>query len=258
MAEPIVEVKDLVVKYNGNIVLDHVSLRVLRGDVLGIVGPNGGGKTTLLNAILGNVDVSSGSVRLFGQEQRKFKDYQRIGYVAQHAIQFDPLFPATVEEIVRLGCITRKRLGRRLSREDKRAARQAMEVVGIEDIRGKKISDLSGGQKQRIFIAKALVRNPELLILDEATSGLDVCIQDRFVGLLHTLKEERDITVITVSHDLSSIMCQSNKLAVVNRNLFYTDVNAATDPTNLLREAYGQHFTFVFHHDRNECITHIE
>lgn len=256
MSEKIVEVSDVVVKYGGNTVLDRVSLDVLRKDFLGIVGPNGGGKTTLLNAILGNVKISSGHIKLFGTELNHFKDFNKIGYVSQHAIQFDPLFPATVEEIVRLGCLSRKRLGRRLTAENKKEVTAAMELVGIMDIRKKKISELSGGQKQRIFIAKALVRKPELLILDEATSGLDVSIQDRFVHLLSQLKEEQGVTVITVSHDLSGVMCQANKLAIINKRLEFTEIEEGSDPTDALRDAYGEHFTFVFHHLRDTCIGH--
>ncbi|HVO77910.1 MAG TPA: metal ABC transporter ATP-binding protein [Methanomassiliicoccales archaeon] len=254
MADKIVEVRDVSVQYNGVTVLDHVTFDVEKGDVLGIVGPNGGGKTTLLNAILGNVKLTSGSVRLFGVEQDVFRDFQRIGFVAQHAIQFDPLFPATVEEIVGLGCLSRQKMGRRLNKADREAATRAMETVGIEAIRKKRISELSGGQKQRIFLAKALVRDPDLLILDEATSGLDITIRDRFVELLKDLKKERGMTVISVSHDLSSIMCQANKLAVVNRRLEMTDVTEGVDATNALRQAYGEHFTFVFHNEREECV----
>jgi zinc transport system ATP-binding protein len=161
-----------------------------------------------------------------------------------------------VEEIVRLGCLSRKKLGRRLTAEDKKEVEKAMELVGITDVRRRKISDLSGGQKQRIFIAKALVRKPELLILDEATSGLDVSIQDRFVNLLNQLKEEKDVTVITVSHDLSSVMCQANKLAIINKRLEFTEIEEGTDPTKALRDAYGEHFTFVFHNLRDSCIGH--
>lgn len=254
MSEKVIEARDVVVKYNGVPVLDHVSLDVMKGDFLGIVGPNGGGKTTLLNAILGNVKLASGEVRLFGTELSKFKDFQRIGYVAQHAIQFDPLFPATVEEIVRLGCVSRGRLGRPLRAEDRRAVDEAMELVGIGDIRGRKISELSGGQKQRIFIAKALVKRPELLVLDEATSGLDISIQDRFVSLLKRLSAETGVTIVTVSHDLSGVMCQANKLAVVNRRLELTEIVPGMDPTKALREAYGEHFTFVFHNERDNCL----
>jgi zinc transport system ATP-binding protein len=256
VVEKIVEAVNVRVQFGANTVLDNVSLEVVRGDVLGIVGPNGGGKTTLLNALLGNVGLSAGRIWLFGTELQKFRDYHRVGYVAQHAIQFDPLFPATVEEIVSLGCISRKKLGRRLSGADKVAVGRAMESVGIYSIRKRKISELSGGQKQRIFLAKALVRNPELLILDEATSGLDIAIQDRFVALLRDLTRERGVTVISVSHDISSVMCQANKLAVVNRKLEMTEINEGMDPTKALRRAYGEHFTFVFHNEREGCIMH--
>jgi zinc transport system ATP-binding protein len=254
MSEKVIEATDIVVRYNGVTVLDHVSLDVMKGDFLGIVGPNGGGKTTLLNALLGNVKLTSGEVKLFGTELSKFKDLQKVGYVAQHAIQFDPLFPATVEEIVRLGCVSRNRLGRRVGVADRKAVEEAMELVGIRDIRSKKISELSGGQKQRIFIAKALVKRPELLMLDEATSGLDISIQDRFVSLLKRLSEETGVTIVTVSHDLSGVMCQANKLAVVNRRLELTEIVAGMDPTTALRDAYGEHFTFVFHNERDNCL----
>jgi ABC-type Mn2+/Zn2+ transport system ATPase subunit len=106
-------------------------------------------------------------------------------------------------------------------------------------------------------VAKALVRDPELLIFDEATSGLDVSIQDRFVNLLKSLRKERGVTIITVSHDLSSVMCQANKLAVVNRKLELTEIYEGTDPTKALRDAYGEHFTFVFHNEREGCVAHM-
>jgi zinc transport system ATP-binding protein len=255
MIENIIEIKNVTVNINGMMILEDVSFDVSRGDVVGIVGPNGGGKTTLLNTMLGIVKPSSGTVRLFGHSIDGFRDYNRIGYVAQHAIQFDPIFPATVEEIVSLGTISRKSLGKRISKENKQAVRNAMELVDIESIKDKKISDLSGGQKQRVFIAKALVRSPELLILDEATSGLDICIQDRFITLLRKLRKDRDITVLTVSHDLSGVMCQANRLVVINRTLQSMPITPTTDPTHLLRNAYGEHFTFVVHHDAKECET---
>jgi len=128
-----------------------------------------------------------------------------------------------------------------------------MELVGIEELRDRQIGRLSGGQKQRIFVAKALVRRPELLILDEATTGLDVCIQDRFAEVIKRLRREMDVTVITVSHDLSSVMCQADRLAVVNRRIFQTPITDGMDPSALLRQAYGEHFTFLLHHQGDQC-----
>jgi zinc transport system ATP-binding protein len=250
---PIVKVEGVSVRYNQLSVLEDVSLTVRQGDVVGIVGPNGGGKTTLINAILGNVPLASGRVELFGTELRKFRDFQFIGYVSQNATQFDPIFPATVEEIVALGCINRKNLGRRLTKSDREDVDRAIHLTGLERVAERRISDLSGGQKQRIFIAKALVRKPKLLLLDEATAGLDICIEDQFIRLVSKLTKEEGMTVMTVSHDLSGVMCQANKLAVVNRKLYFADITAGMDPTPILREAYGHHFTFIFHHDKDTC-----
>lgn len=253
MTDSIVDVEHVSVKYGSNVVLEDVTMKVEKGDVVGIVGPNGGGKTTLLNAILGNIPVTHGTISLFGQDVHDFKSFERIGYVAQSAIQFDPIFPATVEEIVSLGCIRRSRLGHRLTKDDKKAVQDAIQLVGLEPYKKRKISQLSGGQKQRIFIAKALVKGPDLLVLDEATTGLDVCIQDKFVRMIRDLRKERDITLLTVSHDLSGVLCQANKLAVVNRKVYFENIVEGEDPTTVLRQAYGPHFTFMFHHDHHDC-----
>lgn len=247
----VLKVEGLCVNYGQLKVLEDVSFEVFRGDVVGIVGPNGGGKTTLLNAILGNVPIRAGSVRLFGQELGRFHDFQYIGYVAQNAVQFDPIFPATVREIVSLGCITRQKLGRQLTKDDWAEVDRAIELVGLKQVADRKISQLSGGQKQRIFIAKALVRRPKLLILDEGTAGLDICIEDQFIRLLHNLRKFEDMTILTVSHDISGVVRQANKLAVVNRKVYFSEIKPDVDPTPLLQEAYGHHFTFIFHHDQH-------
>jgi zinc transport system ATP-binding protein len=247
MTEAIFELKGVGARYNELRALEDVSFRIDKGDVVGVVGPNGGGKTTLLNVMLGNLPASTGTVKVLGQDIRDFKEWHRIGYVAQHAIQFDPIFPATVEEIVSLGCLSRKHLGHRLSASDKEEVKHALELVDLLPLRNRRIGHLSGGQKQRIFIAKALVKRPEVLILDEATAGLDICIQDRFIDLIRRMKVEQDITVITVSHDLSGVLCQANKLAVVNKKVYWQAIDEKTDPAIALRQAYGQHFTFVFH-----------
>jgi len=245
--DAIFELKNVGAKYNQLQALEAVSFHIGKGDVVGVVGPNGGGKTTLLNVMLGNLSASSGSVKVFGVDIKDFREWHRIGYVAQHAIQFDPIFPATVEEIVSLGCLSRKHLGHRLSKDDKDAVKRALDLVDLYPLRHRRIGQLSGGQKQRIFIAKALVKRPEVLILDEATAGLDICIQDRFIELIRRMKVEQDITVVTVSHDLSGVLCQANKLAVVNKKVYWQEIKEGINPEIALRQAYGEHFTFVFH-----------
>jgi zinc transport system ATP-binding protein len=249
----VIEVDGITVHYGEMVALEDVSLKVKRGDVVGVVGPNGGGKSTLLKAIIGSVPLSSGNVRLFGEDLGSFNGFDRIGYVSQNAIQFDPIFPATVREIVSLGCMQRARIGHRMSKEEKEAVERAMDLVDLLPYADRQINHLSGGQKQRIFLAKALVRRPEVILLDEATAGLDICIQDRFIQLINKLRAESDVTVMTVSHDLSGVLCQANRLAVVNRKLYYQDVGAGKDPNKALREAYGEHFTFMYHHDHSDC-----
>lgn len=251
--EAVIEVERVTVRYGDMVALDDVSLTVAKGDVVGVVGPNGGGKSTLLKAIIGSVPLVSGKVRIFGEDLARFKGFDRIGYVSQNAIQFDPIFPATVREIVTLGCMQRARLGRRVSKEERAAVEHSMDLVGLLPFADRQISHLSGGQKQRIFLAKALVRKPELILLDEATAGLDICIQDRFIQLINKLRKETEVTVMTVSHDLSGVLCQANRLAVVNRKLYYQDIGTGKDPNQALRDAYGEHFTFMYHHDHDAC-----
>ena len=253
MSSPVIEVEGVTVRYGDMMALDDVSLKVDKGDVVGVVGPNGGGKSTLLKAIIGSVPLSAGKVKLFGEDLARFKGFDRIGYVSQNAIQFDPIFPATVREIVTLGCMQRARLGRRVSKEEKAAVEHSMELVGLLPFADRQISHLSGGQKQRIFLAKALVRKPEIILLDEATAGLDICIQDTFIQLINRLRKETEVTVMTVSHDLSGVLCQANRLAVVNRKLYYQEIGTGKDPNKALRDAYGEHFTFMYHHNHSTC-----
>ncbi len=251
MATPVLEVKNLTVELNNLTILEDVSFQVERGDILGIVGPNGGGKTTLLRAILGLVPIKKGEIRLFGVERSRFHDYQKIAFVAQNATQFDPIFPATVKEIVSLGCLSRSKMGKPLTREDHHRVQEAIELVDLKGLENRRISDLSGGQRQRVLIARAMVKEPELLILDEAATGLDIQIHEKFLQMLKKIHQESGITILLVSHDLSAVFCQANKVACINKKLHFSQVNENIDPTRILRTVYGEHFTFLFHQE--EC-----
>lgn len=234
-----------------DVVIHDASFTINQGDYVGIVGPNGGGKTTLLLAIFGSLPIKNGSIRLFSQKIQTFTDWHRIAYVPQGAIYFDTNFPLTVTELVGLGRITRGKIGRPLKKTDWTAVNECLDLMGISDIGKKRIGSLSGGQKQRMFIAKALVRNPEILILDEPVAGIDATGLENFYKLLSDLNLKKNLTILIVSHDLSSVFCRMTKLLCVNRKVYMSNITREIDPNIVLKKVYGEHFHFVFHD--HEC-----
>lgn len=200
-------------RYNSDLVLENISFKADRGDLLGIIGPNGAGKTTLFSLILGLLEGYQGKITLFNEDIRNNrKALKRIGYIPQKK-NINQGFPATVEEIVSLGVQGRK--------TNKDVIISALKIVGLLEQKDKRIGELSGGQQQRVLIAKALVNEPELLILDEPTTGIDLETQDRFYTLLRKLNSERNITIILASHDLDAINRLANKVACVNRKMSF-------------------------------------
>jgi zinc transport system ATP-binding protein len=200
-------------RYNSDLVLENISFKADQGDLLGIIGPNGAGKTTLFSLILGLLEGYQGKITLFNEDIRNNrKALKRIGYIPQKK-NINQGFPATVEEIVSLGVLGRK--------TNKDVIISALKIVGLLEQKDKRIGELSGGQQQRVLIAKALVNEPELLILDEPTTGIDLETQDRFYTLLRELNSERNITIILASHDLDAINRLANKVACVNRKMSF-------------------------------------
>lgn len=246
-AKPVLEVKDLSVLRTNEPVIENVTFTIDRGDFVGIVGPNGGGKTTLLHAILGILPRDKGTIRLFGTDIGSFSRWGRVAYVSQTAINFDAQFPLSVRELVGLGRVKRENLGRKLKREDWEKVDETLEFMGISDISGKRIGQLSGGQKQRVFVAKALVRDPEILFLDEPVTGVDADTVEKFYKKLSDLNSKKGITVLTVSHDLNAVFCRMSKLLCVNREVHVSDITEDIEHEEVLRKAYGGHFRFVFH-----------
>ncbi|MFA7009394.1 MAG: metal ABC transporter ATP-binding protein, partial [Elusimicrobiales bacterium] len=163
----ILSVKNMSLRYDAEEVLRDVSFTVQKGDYIGLAGPNGAGKTTLIKAILGLTDKYTGAVELFGREMRGFDSWDRVGYLPQRVNAFNPLFPATVKEVVGLGLLSKKRFPKRFTKDDAARIREALELMGIADLGEKLVGELSGGQQQRVFLARALAPDPELLILDE-------------------------------------------------------------------------------------------
>ena len=175
---PVLEVSDLYVSRSKSVVIKDTSFTINRGDYVGIVGPNGGGKTTLLLAILNIIPRDQGKILLFGQEIESFSSWEKVAFVSQDAVNFDSHFPLTVKELVALGRVNRRNLGRNLKSEDWDSVDEVLEFMGITEIAEKRIGQLSGGQKQRVFVAKALVRNPEIILLDEPIVGVDAKTQE--------------------------------------------------------------------------------
>lgn len=199
--QPVVSLEDVSFKYEQRAVIDGLNFQIVQRDFVGLIGSNGAGKTTLLRMIVGLLQPDRGAIRLFGTPIRQFRDWERIGYVPQKNA-FNPLFPATVREVVLSGLYGRKKLFRRMSKEDHIKADDALHALRIEELADRRIGQLSGGQQQRVFLARALVNNPELLILDEPTVGIDTETQESFFHMIRHMHQRHNITFLMVSHDI--------------------------------------------------------
>jgi len=219
MPQPVVEFKDVAFSYNGTPALERVTATINRGDYVGLIGPNGAGKTTLVKILLGLLTPNNGSIKLFGQPLAQFQNWHKIGYVPQKATAFDPQFPATVREVVAMGRFALAGVGRHLGSADRERIRQTLRMVGLEELEDRPIGELSGGQQQKAFIARALVSDPELLILDEPTTGVDAKSQHEFYHFLHGLNSEHHLTLILISHDTDTVSGHVSKLLCLNRSV---------------------------------------
>jgi len=217
---PFVELDGVGFSYGEVRVLDGIDLTVEPGDFLGIIGPNGSGKTTLLRVMLGLLEPTEGSVRLFGQSPGAFREWRRLGYVPQRAA-LDPSLPVTVGEVVATGLVASLGLFQRSGNTERARVREALARVGMEAHARTRIGALSTGQQQRVLIARALVSDPELIILDEPTGGVDPEAQTSFYALLQHLNREREVTLILVSHDIGVVAKEVTKLACLNRRLIF-------------------------------------
>ena len=217
---PFLEVEDVGMSYGEVSVLEGINLTVEPGDFLGIIGPNGSGKTTLLRIMLGLLAPTAGRVRLFGKDPAMFREWSRLGYVPQKAT-LDPALPATVHEVVASGLRPMRGLFGRARASDRRRIGDVLAHLGMGAHAGARIGTLSPGQQQRVLIARALVSDPELLILDEPTGGVDPEAQTSFYALLHHLNREREVTLILVSHDIGVVAKEVTKLACLNRRLVF-------------------------------------
>jgi zinc transport system ATP-binding protein len=237
---PVIELDSVSFSFGAAPVVVDVDLEVQAGEFLGLVGPNAGGKSTLLRLILGLLEPQSGRIRVLGREPRQVSRF--LGYVPQHP-RFSRDFPVTVEQTVLVG-----RLSGALSlggwrRADREAAHQALTEVEAADLRGRQIGTLSGGQLQRVLLARALVSNPRILILDEPTANIDQRMESDIFDLLRTLNER--MTILLVSHDVAFISSYVGRVACINRTLVCHHTDAIDG--QVIQDLYGEDVRMVAH-----------
>ena len=241
-ADTVVGLKNVSFSYDGSPVLENITLDIKEGDFIGLIGPNGGGKTTLLKIILGLLKPGTGQVDVFGKSPEQARPL--VGYVPQY-LNLDLDFPASVFDVVLMGRLGLAPLFGSWREKDKHEADKALEYVEILDLKNRRFGGLSGGQRQRALIARAIAGSPKLLLLDEPTANVDSRIEKDVYELLKRINETTTITLVT--HDLWFISSYVNRVACINRRLSCLDTGEITG--KVLDEIYGTHVDMI----RHEC-----
>ena len=241
MAEIVVDVNNVSVEIGGARLIENISMRVERGSTVAIIGPNGAGKTTLLRAVLGLIPISSGSITLFGAPIAQIgQQRHKIGYVPQR-LEYDRYLPLTVKEMLR-AFMPRISLSR---------IETALQEVGVHSLLHRPIGKLSGGQLQRVVIALNLLREPEILFLDEPATGVDIEGESRFYDIIERLRREHHLTVVLVSHDLSVVTRYASQVLCMNRRLLCFGPPTEALDAEMIRLVYG-HDTTLYTHREHE------
>lgn len=230
--QSIIELQNVCFSFPTEEVIKNVTLQIKKGDYVGIIGPNGGGKTTLVKLMLGIFKPNKGNIKLFQTDIKKFKDWYKVGYVPQRTY-VEMNIPVTVEEMVAMGRYGIRGLFKFPTKEDKEKTKRALSAVDMLAYKDHQISNLSGGQQQRVIIARALASEPEIIFLDEPTVGVDIKTQKQFYRLLRKLNRELKLTLVLVSHELDVVAHESTKLGYINRTMEYFG-----KPAEFLKGAY--------------------
>jgi zinc transport system ATP-binding protein len=212
----VVAIRHLWAGYDREQVLEDINLSLYEGDFIGLIGPNGGGKTTLLKVLLGLLPPTRGEVQIMGRPVQEGR--RMIGYVPQ-LVEFDREFPVSVWDVARMGRLGKRRLLQRYTAEDNEIVAEALRQVDMLDLRDRPIGELSGGQRQRVYIARALASQPAILLLDEPTSSIDPKVSTSIYELLRQLNER--MTMLLISHDMSAVSSYVKTVGCLNRHLFY-------------------------------------
>ena len=245
---PIFDVKNLDFKVKNQHILENISLEIFSAEYIAIIGPNGGGKTTLIRMLLGLDKPTSGEVRIFGKKLKDFKQWHKIGYVPQRASHVDSSFPATVLDIVKMGRTSQRGLFGSYTQKDKDMVHDAMLKMDILDLAEKMVGTLSGGQRQRVMIARALASSPQILILDEPNTGVDMVSQKSFYTLLRKLNKQHDITIVFITHDIGVIADDIARLFTINQKAIICNNPKQTLSCEEMSELYGMDAHLLHNH----------
>ena len=235
----IIQFQNVTVSYENRIALEDVTFDLEEGEFLGIIGPNASGKTTLLKTILGILKPVKGTVLVFGEDLAHNGHIRsNIGYVPQKEY-IDPTIPFLVKDLVLMGRYAKIGLFKRPSREDFRLMEQVLRDVGMDDMEDEPVGHLSGGQLQRALIARALISEPRILLLDEPTTGLDVNSQIAIIRLISKLHKEKELTVLFVTHDINTIINHCSRVMYLNRRIYAIGKPVDVLNEDVLRRVYG-------------------
>ncbi len=239
--EKAITVKELHISYHGNEAIRDISFSIEQSSMVGIIGPNGAGKSTLIKGILGLIPIDKGTVRFFGKETEEVR--KKIAYVPQRS-NIDWTFPITVIDTVLIGTYPSLGFFKLPKKREKALALESLKKVGLEEYRDRQIGELSGGQQQRVFLARALVQQPELLLLDEPFVGIDVTSEETIVSILKELQKEGK-TIVVVHHDLSKANSYFDQLLLLNKELVkYGDVESVLKQ-EVMSKAYAHQLRFL-------------
>lgn len=236
----VIKLSNIYVNYGKNNVLKNINLQVKELDFIGIIGPNGGGKTTLLKTLLGLITPKSGEISIMNYPVFQGRKY--LGYVPQ-SLEFDRSFPILVEDVVKMGRLSKKGLFRRYNSQDEKIVTDCLNQVGMIDLRWRSIAELSGGERQRVYIARALASQPHILLLDEPTANVDSKVQNNIYQLLKELNEY--MTILIISHDLGAISSSVKTIACLNQTLHYHQDKLITP--QMIQETYQCPIDLIAH-----------
>ena len=244
---PVIHVEGLHYRVDGQEILSDISFDVQEGDYIALIGPNGGGKTTLVKILLGLLTPKSGKIEILGIDLKHFKSWDKVGYVPQNVALFDSNFPLSVYEAVSLGLAAKKGWFSRLDKKEREQIDAVIEMASIAELKEKNLSELSGGQRQRVMIARALVSQPEILILDEPSTGVDIASQRKFYDFLKKLNREQNLTIIFITHDLGVIADDVTHVLSVNQKLLFSGTAEEMLSCEAVSEIYGTKAHVVHH-----------